>query len=99
MASIVDTGETGNWIIILRHPSTPEMLFSPTSSVTVDKWRGQFGPAFASQIWQWNMLQWKTTNSRSTYLVALGIKRVWGFFLSAPNFSSRSLYIQYIYCI
>lgn len=36
MPSIVDTGETGNWIIILRHPSTPEMLLSPMSSQLIN---------------------------------------------------------------
>lgn len=53
MPAIVDTGEIGNWIVILRHPSALEIFLPPTRSGTYCKGhfqlingRGQVGYGF-----------------------------------------------------
>lgn len=55
--AVLDIGEMGNWIVILRHPSGPEMVLPPTRSRTYCKGqsqlmngRGQVGSASASWI-------------------------------------------------
>lgn len=64
MPAIVDTGETGNWIVILRHPSALEMLLPPPGPGIYCKGRsqlmngrGQIGSGFASQIWNGRYLE------------------------------------------
>lgn len=86
MPAIVDTGETGNWIVILRRPSALEMVLPPTRSGTYCKGqsqlmdgRRQVGSDFASQIWQWKILR-KLPIVRVYIFIVLGIQSCffWG---------------------
>ena len=94
MPAIVDTGEMGNWIVILRHSSALEMLLPPTRSGTYCKGRsqlmsgrGQVGSDFASQIWLWKTVR-KLPIRRVYIFIALGIQVV---FLRAPDCSAEAI--------